>query len=319
MLDDPTATMVAEIFDLGDNAHISGEPERGELGRIWPVTTERGRWAVKEPFEPQSEDEERPNAEFAALALAQGVATPESIRTTDGRLLAEVSGQQYRVYSWLDMAATDTGIDPGLVGQLAARLHSIRVVRDEGVDPWYTEPVGIERWRELAVALTTAGSLRGPQFTDHLDELARLEALLEPPRDLQVCHCDLWADNVRLMPTGELCVFDWENAGNADPSQEVTALLFEYTRGDPDRARTLMAAYVDAGGPGRITGRGTFTMPIAQLGHISEWACERWLAADDQVERDRLDHLLGQFLDDPLTVDGIDQLIEAAQYAQRSC
>jgi thiamine kinase-like enzyme len=40
-------------------------------------------------------------------------------------------------------------------------------------------------------------------------------------RDLQVCHCDLWADNVVGTPTGGVCVIDRENCGPADPSQEL--------------------------------------------------------------------------------------------------
>ena len=67
-----------------------------------------------------------------------------------------------------------------------------------GVDPWYTEPVGAERWSELVSALRA----RHAPFADELDallpELVAMEAYVGgPPRELRTCHRDLWADNVR--------------------------------------------------------------------------------------------------------------------------
>jgi hypothetical protein len=106
-------------------------------------------------------------------------------------------------------------------------------------------------------------------------------------------------------------VIDWENGGLADPSQELALVLFEFAGEDDERARTLCAAYVDAGGPGRIRDRGTFSMVIAQLGHIGEWALERWLEASHEPERERLSALVNEVLTRPLTMAGIDRLLGA--------
>ncbi len=76
-----------------------------------------------------------------------------------------------------------------------------------------------------------------------------------------------------------LCVFDWENCGEADPSIELAMVLFEYTRGDPATVPPgCTRAYRDAGGPGRITGPESFAMVIAVVNHIGEIGCRRWLA-----------------------------------------
>ena len=148
-------------------------------------------------------------------------------------------------------------------------------------------------------------------------ELDQLEALIEPPQNLQVCHRDLWADNLRLLAAGGVCVFDWDDAGSCDPSHELGAVLFEYTRGAPARTRALVTAYSEAGGHAKITGRGSFTMAIAQLGHIGERAGQMWLDAETPADRDRAEANLAEFLDASLTVDRIDRLVEAAQHAQR--
>ena len=89
---------------------------------------------------------------------------------------------------------------------------------------------------------------------------------------------DLWADNARGTPSGGLCVIDWENGGLADPNQELGIALFEFGLGDAARERALYDGYLDGGGLGRIEGPGDFSMLIAQLGHITEWAL-RSLAA----------------------------------------
>jgi hypothetical protein len=54
------------------------------------------------------------------------------------------------------------------------------------------------------------------------------------------------------------------------------------------RARAIMDSYADAGGPGRVDGLGSFTMPNAQRGHIAELAARLWLEADSAPDRDRL-------------------------------
>lgn len=316
MLDHRTVTQIAAIFELGAGAHVDGDPERGEMGRIWPIRTDLGRWAVKEPFQVQSESEEQPNAAFAALVRSKGIATPDMIRTTGGTLLADIGERQYRVYSWLDMAGPDPGVDPRLVGDLVARLHRVRVERGEAVHPWYTDPVGADRWQQLAEDLIDAGCSHGRRLADYVDEVARLEATLEPPSDLQVCHRDLWADNVRAMPAGGLCVFDWDDAGSCDPSHELAAVLFEYARGSTERARDLIGAYRSAGGPALIAGPQSFSMAIAQLGHIGERAGRMWLEATGSTERHRAEANLTEFLDASLTTAGIDLLVHAAAEEQ---
>ena len=134
----------------------------------------------------------------------------------------------------------------------------------------------------------TNGAPFAERLSEMRDELVALEGLMEEPRDLQTCHRDLWADNVLRTAAGGLCVIDWENCGLADPSQELALVLFEFGLGDPRRARALYRAYLEAGGPGRIDRRGNFSMLIAQLGHIGEDACARWLdPGESEAERER--------------------------------
>jgi hypothetical protein len=80
-------------------------------------------------------------------------------------------------------------LDPLDVGRLVAGLHRVDFAGTNGLDPWYTEPVGAARWSELVSALRA----RHPPFADELDallpELVAMEAYLGgPPRDLRTCQ-----------------------------------------------------------------------------------------------------------------------------------
>ena len=157
--------------------------------------------------------------------------------------------------------------------------------------------------------------MAGAPFVDRfeavLPAVCEAEGILTSPRRVQVCHRDLWADNVRRTPGGGLVVLDWENSGPGDVNGELGCTLFEYGLGQADRMRTLYAAYRDAGGPGRLTGRGDLTMLVAQLGHIARVGCERWLASSTDQERARNADWVSEFLDEPVTVETVDRILLA--------
>ena len=248
-------------------------------------------------------------AAFQEAALAAGVPTPALRRTRAGELIADCDGVRVRLHAWVELHEADASLDPPAVGRLVAGLHRVDFAGAIGVDPWYTEPVGAERWSELVRGLRA----RHAPFADELDalrpELVAMEAYLGgPPRELRTCHRDLWADNVRRTRDASLCVFDFDNAGLADPSQELAVILVEYGA-DPGRAALIRAAYAEAGGPGRVEDATDFAMPIAQLAHILVEGCRRWLAATTDAERTDNEGWVREFVDQPLTRTVIEALL----------
>jgi hypothetical protein len=62
-----------------------------------------------------------------------------------------------------------------------------------------------------------------------------------------------------------------------------------------------------------MTARADFSMTIAQLGHILEAACEIWLDPEStEDERRRQQGRVAEFVDEPLTIAAIDELLDAA-------
>lgn len=302
-------------FALGLDGRLSDGPvASGRLGSIWRLDTDAGTWAVKQVGEIDEVGlrEVLEGAAFEEAARAAGIRTPEVRRTAAGDVIATIGDVRARVHSWVDMDPPDIAVDPVAVGRLVARLHQVDIVGTIGVDPWYTEPVGASRWAETVDALRA----RGAPFADELDalmpELVALEAFLGGPlRSVRTCHRDLWADNVRMTADGELCVFDFDNAGLNDPSQELAAVLVEYAGADSTRARAIVGAYADAGGPGRVAGPRDFAMPIAQLCHIAQEGCRRWLISTTDEQRADNEGWVREFLDRPITPALIGQILAA--------
>lgn len=275
MITEDDAATIARTFDLGPHPQLEGPVARGEVGQIWKLTTTTGRWAIKEAFEPPSRTEAEHDASFQELVHAAGVNVPAVRRAQDKRVLAEINGSLLRAYSWVDLSASDPSINPAQVGAVVASIHRLVHHDASGIDPWYTDPVGADRWKDLIAALRHAQAPFANHLAEQRHDLVALEAHLRPPTRLQACHRDLFADNVLSTPGGDLCVIDWENSGLADPDQELAVVLFEYSRGESDRSRRLYDAYITGGGPGRVRDPGDFSMLIAQLGHIGEIACRR--------------------------------------------
>jgi Ser/Thr protein kinase RdoA (MazF antagonist) len=309
------AAEVASCFGLGGVARLSDGPlARGKQGLVWRLETADGRWAVKVPFDRCAEDEAAAAASFQEAACAAGVPAPLVRRTTSGRVFATVAGRQVRVYEWVDLMPPDARLDPGMVGAAVAALHRVRVTGLSETDPWYHEPVGASRWDDLVGQLRQEGAPFAERLAALRDELVSLESWIEPPQALQTCHRDLWADNVLPTADGGVCVIDWENAGPADPGQELACVLFEFARTDPGRVRALTSAYRQAGGPAAVTGRGHFSMLIAQLAHITEAAATDWLAPNPRSPL-RADSAawISEVLDEPHARDLLTTILAAAQ------
>jgi Ser/Thr protein kinase RdoA (MazF antagonist) len=305
--DDRDAMVAA--FGLGEALSLTGPVARGEQGLVWRLETTRGTWAVKETFDPLDESEVAEAAAFQEAAALAGVATPRVARTLGGDLLHACAETQVRVYEWIDLEPPDRLVDPEAVGRLLAAIHLLGFDGMAPIDPWYTDPVGATRWRELAAALADACGPHADGLAALCDELIALEDLLEPPSALVTCHRDLWADNVLPTPCGGLCVIDWDNCGLANQDQELALVLCEFGADDPARIGRLYRSYVEAGGPGCVSRREDFSMVVAQLGHIGEMAVATWLAPDTSAaERDRLAPRIEEFVSTAVTravIDGI--------------
>ena len=303
----------AGVYALGRPVAPARPAARGHMGVVWSLETDRGRFAVKQLLQPLDEQAVATEVALQTEMLRRGVPAPAPLRTAQGTVLADVGGLLVRVSTWVDLAEPRTDLDPAAVGALLAVMHRDPLPAPGPVDAWYVEPVATGTWDELHAALAAAGAPFAAEFEGFARHQLRMQEFFAAPRSLQLCHRDLWADNLRTTPGGGLCVIDWDLCGPADPAQELAVLLTEFCYGRPERARALYAAYLDGGGTGRITGRGDFTMAQAQFGHFATTAARQWLATDDEQARDRAEAWFRLGLESPLDVEHVDELLAAVQ------
>ncbi len=318
MLSPSAGPALAATFGLGHDGRLTGPVARGEQGQVWRLDTERGAFAVKDPFVEMSPAAALADADYQDVVLSAGVPMPEPLRTPDGRVLVEVEGSPARVYRWVDVLDRDRRLDPGEVGRLLAHIHSAVVPTDGPMDAWYVEPIGPDGWREIVERLHAGRAPFAADLEAVLPDVLAVEALLERPPATQMCHLDLWSDNLRRTPEGGLMVLDWENSGPGDPSHELGCVVFEFGVGDPERIRALHEAYVEAGGPGRLERPAHFTVLAAQLGHITEVGCARWLESTTEDERRHNEAWVREFVDDPVTTQKIERILAAVSSPRRS-
>ena len=301
----------AAVYDLGRPVAPARFAARGQMGVVWLLETERGRFAVKQLLAPLDEDGVATEVALQSEMVRRGVPAPGPLRTADGRVLADVGGVLVRVFTWADIAEPRTDLDPVAVGELLATLHRDPLPASGPVHPWYVEPVPPPTWEELGAALAVAGAPFAAEFAVFARHQLRMQEFFAEPGNLQLCHRDLWADNLRTTTSGDLCVIDWDNCGPADPGQELAVLLVEFCYGSPERARALYDAYIGGGGTGRITRRTDFTMAQAQFGHFATTAAQRWLGTTDEQTRDRAEAWFRLGLENPLDVAHVDELLAA--------
>jgi Ser/Thr protein kinase RdoA (MazF antagonist) len=311
VLDPVHAGPVAERFGLGTDARLHGPVALGRLGEIWQLDTSSGRFAVKHAHFPISVEDAELDAAYQDVVRSAGVPMPAVVRAVDGTVVTDIDGARVRVYEWVDVLPADRRLDPGEFGRVLASIHAAAVPTDDPVDGWYVDPVGAETWQELLARLRRAEAPFVERLAALVPDVLEAEGILTPPGRVQICHRDLWADNVRRTPGGGLVALDWENSGPGDVNGELGCALFEYGLGKPDRMRSLFAAYVDAGGPGRLVDRGDLTMLVAQLGNIARVGCERWLTSTTDQERASNADWVTEFIDEPVTAGTVDRILSA--------
>jgi Ser/Thr protein kinase RdoA (MazF antagonist) len=314
-----TAKRVAVRFGLGEPTADPTYADRGELGQVWQLTTDRGRWAVKELFNPVTEASAAADVAFQLAAAAAGIPLPAPALTLDGRVLmigheAASAAAALRVYEWVDLdpAGQVTVAD---LGAVMASLHRIGYPCEGIAIAWFSEPIGAEEWWDL-LATAQSGKASWTSALEHwIPELLVLDAMVRPgdPGRLCTCHRDLGMENVRLTAGGDLVVIDWENCGPAEPTQELAAVLCDLAGElSTEDALAGYAAYRAAGGPARLASLDDFSMAIAVQGHLLRFYGERSLHVSlSDEQRRRADTRMHRMLRRPLTQAYLKELLDA--------
>jgi Ser/Thr protein kinase RdoA (MazF antagonist) len=261
---------------------------RGELGRIWRLTTDRGTFAVKQLLFDLDEDEAQSDVALQTAALSAGVPLPRPLLTGAGLVVAQRGepsrpDMTVRAYEWVDLPDPPMAASPRQAAALLGGLHAAAPPHDGPVDPWFTDPVPADRWRELVHATRAAGAAWSDSLAQLVAEIEDCRSIIDAGRHepLFHCHLDFNPQNVLLTVDGQPMVFDWENSGAACLEQELAASVTEFVP-DPSNLPSFLDAYRAVGGPVRTLRHDSFAMTMAVIGHLVEMYAER--AIDPHID-----------------------------------
>lgn len=292
------------------------------MGRRWDLQSERGRFVVRPVFDWIDDAQAEVAVDLQERARKVGVRSPVPVRTPDGGLVRRVLDQSWRVDEWMDLGPTPVEPVPSHIahraGATLAAIHEVAPPTDRPIQgPWVSpaDRPTEERWAALLDRVRAAGV----QWTDELAALCRpIEELstvtAEPPNDsIVISNCDIGVEQVRMGPGGELVVMHWDFSGPMVPEWELATTLFHWTQGGAnlESASALSNGYRERRGHLPSLALGSFSSVIT--GWLT-WLLHRAWEASDPVpseKRDFADRTVAEVLEEPLTVDKLQALIDA--------
>ena len=212
---------------------------------MWRLDTTDGSWAVKVPFDADSEDEVRLSTAFHEAAYAAGVPTPQVRRTTDGAVFATSAAGRSGSTSGSTCALPTPTLDPALVGAAVAAIHRVEVAHDGALAPVVrtsrSAPTAGTSWSSSCAPREHRSRAGWPSCATSWSRSSRGSSRRG---SLRTCHRDLWADNVlpdrrRRRVRHRL----GEQRTGRSRARSSGCVLFEFGRNDPGRARALADAY----------------------------------------------------------------------------
>ena len=321
-MNDREARLLASAFALGTARGGAMPVARGEMGRIWRLDTDRGRFALKELFDPLDEADAQADVGFQRVALDAGLAIPRPLVRPDGGVLQEVERDggpvaMFRAYSWVDLADPPCAPRPAVAAALLARLHRLDRPADATMTAWFSEPLGAEGWASLLDAVRRGA----PPWLEAFERLApaaeAAEAIVTdagldrlPIVDLRRCHLDFNPENVLLDVAGEPVILDWENSGPAPCEQELACAILDFAA-KPSAARDFLRDYRQAGGPAHVTGRRSFAMAVAIQSHLADVYARSGAAPTSDEVRARMARRIDELSRTLFTIESIDRLLDA--------
>lgn len=256
---------LCELLDLGRARGSLGQVAGGFHHRMWQLTTNRGRFAIKQLADDLDMQDattvERINAtEITAQEFSEhGVPALYSLANARQHLQL-LDGVGYLVYPWSDATACPkNGIEKKhavTVAGILARIHRSDIHVPELRDA-PTLPLTAERVIDL-VQLARQRNVHESQLLEaRLDDLLEAAELQAPAlcvlqQDQVVSHGDLDHKNVLWDEAGEPLLIDWESARRLNPTYELMLEALDWggitAHFETGPFVSFLEAYLDAGG-----------------------------------------------------------------------
>lgn len=248
----PSAEGIALAFDLGtpdgDLIHV----RRGDAD-TWRLDTPTGSYFVKGYFPTADLHQLAVAMAFEHQALASGVHMPEPITPTDPLLgwITRVDDQLFRVYRWIEHQTPEPDSSTWL-GRTMAQVHQLRPLGRAGLPEWWRQAVQAPgTWEGWFAKARQRDATWAGLDADSLPRIravtARIAELCDDVPDLVTTHGDFKTHNIVTSSSGPVLV-DWDGVRTDSAALDAGRCAYIIGGGEPAQIKTILTAYVAAGG-----------------------------------------------------------------------
>jgi hypothetical protein len=258
----PTPEEIAVAFDLGSPVGGLVHVRRGDTD-AWRLDTATGRYFVKGYFPTTGGqfngehliDQLAVAMEFECRALEAGVDMPAPVMPVDPVLgwVVRIEGRLFRVHRWIEHRTPQPERDiSAWLGRTMVQVHQLQPLGQVWLPRWWRQAVQPaatwEGW--FATARGRETSWVGP-YGDALPHILaiteRIATLCEVAPDVVTTHGDFKTHNIVESASGPVLV-DWDSVRTDSAALEAGRVAYIFGGGEPERVRTILTAYVEAGG-----------------------------------------------------------------------
>ena len=284
---------VAEAFDLGTPSAPMTGLGRQWAGQAWALTTERGRWVVRELFPWFDEGAVELEALLAESAAAAGVLTIRPVRAPSGAVVVPVGESRWRVYT-----LPTVGPEPPLpadprhaeaAGRIVGTVHALRLPPPGPVSCWLAGVRPESQWRHLHEAADAAGKPWADRLAEVIPVILEANGIVEradPAGDAVLSGCHYATNAFCQAGPDDLAVMTWEHAGAIPPRWDFGALLASWSAGAEGRVNGPAAKAVLAGYASRYDVPDPLDVGIFSSAVCAEWS---WLSSRIRLALTELD------------------------------
>lgn len=321
--DDKSADAIAEVFNLGKPTGPLVARERQWAGQAWSLTTEHGRWLVRQLFEWFDEAGVESEVLLAEAAAAADILTPRPVRSVAGQVVEALNGVRWRVYDLPSM-----GPEPptpaesrhaAAAGRIIGRVHRLALPAHQPPARWIAVTRSEEQWRALHRASQDVGATWAAQLAEVIPAIVEVSTIIEPADAAgdAVLSASHYAPNAfRIAGPDELAVVSWEHAGAIPLRWDLGGAVLSWSGGvrgavNAPAARGVMAGYAEVADlPGDL-GVGVFTAAVCASLNWLATRIQIALKEGDPERRAEAARAVPDLLADPPTRPNLERLVEA--------
>lgn len=263
--DDLQIAQLCRRMQLGEPVGALQPVKGGLLHRVWCLTTDRGRFAIKQlnPWimqKPGARDNYTLSEQIAAVMAEHAVPAVVAI-AHDGAVLQVREKFTLLVYPWIDGEVLPLArVAPERarsIGTLLGHMHTLKL-RFSGLPVPEWEPIPEDDWDMLTYHAADLGVPWAGTVRAALPEIAAWSAWVQEAdpqlrQTLVVSHRDVDQKNVLWRDATHPVLLDWEAAGLINPTLELLSAALAWSgqmQGAPDEAsfHALLDGYFAAGG-----------------------------------------------------------------------